>query len=190
MYGADTDPYVYPKTQVLKNSENIKDAEKLTAFEAEMFKLRADLNIPAGSFDSTHYKSIHKHLFQDVYDWAGEYRTVRIAKGGNWFCHPEYIDAHMTKLFQTLKRDNHLKGLKSEDFVKKAANFLAELNAIHPFRDGNGRTQLLFLNALAKTTEHPLIIENIKPHRFLTAMIESFAGKMKPLELEIKRLLV
>lgn len=189
MYASEEDPYVYADTDTLINSAGIKDAKALSAFEAEMFKLRSREGLPKGNFDSRHYRNIHKHLFQDVYDWAGTYRTLRIAKGGNWFCYPEYIESHMDKVFMALEGDKFLRGLSSEKFARHAASLLSDLNAIHPFRDGNGRTQLLFLGALSKAAGHPLNINEVNPELFLKAMIKSFNGHLRPLETEIEIML-
>ncbi len=101
--------------------------------------------LPSGSFDPTHYHAIHQHLFSEVYDLAGEYRSVRTAKGGDMFCYPEHITGQMDLLFASLASAPFLPGATATDFITAAAGFLADLNAIHPFREGNGRTQLTFL---------------------------------------------
>jgi cell filamentation protein len=189
MYGAHEDPYVYPDTHILKNTENIKDAETLAAFELEVVNVRSKSGIPDGKIDAAHYRQIHYHLFQDIYEWAGDYRTIRIAKNGNWFCYPEHIDAQMTQLFEALKADDYLKGLTPTEFATHAAKLLADLNAIHPFRDGNGRTQLSFLSLLADNAGHRINLERINPDKFLEAMIKSFVGDMMSLKNQIHKLL-
>jgi cell filamentation protein len=89
MYDAVTDDYCYPGTTVLKNKLDLQNGDELADFEAEVSDARADEEAPGGDLDFKHFKAIHHHLFQDVYDWAGEIRTVRISKGGNMFCFPE-----------------------------------------------------------------------------------------------------
>ncbi len=79
------------------------------------------------------------------YAWAGRFRTSRIAKEGSMFCYPEFIEAEMRALFDRLRRDRYLRELSAEEFAEQASAFLSTLNAIHPFRDGNGRTQLTFM---------------------------------------------
>jgi cell filamentation protein, protein adenylyltransferase len=120
-------------------------------------------------------------LFQDVYDWAGKIRTVRISKGGSMFCYPESIDREMSKLFGALARQKQFKGTTADEFVTRTAHFLAELNAIHPFREGNGRTQLTFLTLLAETAGHPLAMDRLEPDKVMQAMIKSFGGDERPL---------
>jgi len=80
MYDAVNDPYTYEGSTVLKNLLNLREAEELDAFEAEISAQRATEPLPAGNLDFAHYCAVHHHLFQDVYEWAGKPRTVRISK--------------------------------------------------------------------------------------------------------------
>jgi cell filamentation protein len=107
----------------------------------EMSTLRAEEPLPSGRFTPAHYKRIHHHLFQDVYPWAGKYRKVRTAKGGNMFCYPEHIASSINQLFKKLALGAFKPDASAADFLDAATDFLAELNAIHPFREGNGRSQ-------------------------------------------------
>ena len=181
MYEVADDTYCYPGTTVLKNKLDTRRQELLDEFEAEITDLRAAEPLPAGSLDYDHYRAIHRHLFQDVYDWAGEPRTVRISKGGNPFCYPEHIEAQANKLFGELAGVGHLQDLSKDKFAAQAAHFLAELNAIHPFREGNGRAQLTFLALLAEQAGHPLNHERLEPKPVIDTMIASFAGDEGPL---------
>jgi cell filamentation protein len=189
MYDAVADPYCYLQTTVLKNRAGLRTQRALTRFETAMAAQRADEPLPSGQLSVRHYRAIHRHLFQDVYEWAGDFRTVRISKDGSMFCYPEYIPAEMQKLFARLRQDNYLRDLTSGEFIRKAAHFLATLNAIHPFRDGNGRAQLAFLALLASQTGHPLRLRQLWAQMFLAAMIASFHGEEKLLREELRRLL-
>lgn len=82
----------------------------------------------------------------------------------------------------------HLKGTTPDTFADKAAHFLADLNAIHPFREGNGRTQLTFLTLLAETAGHPLTMERLDPDKVMQATIDGFGGDEKPLAALIRGL--
>ncbi len=126
---------------------------------------RSEEAYPTSRLGLTHYKALHQHLFQDVYEWAGEYRTVRISKGGSMFCYPEHIAGEMRGLFN---RSRAALSARSDRraFATKAAHFLAELNAIHPFREGNGRTQLTYLTLLAEKAGHPLNLDRSIPRLF------------------------
>jgi cell filamentation protein len=176
MYDAVEDPYTYKNSTVLVNKLDLRNQGELDAFEAEISSARAEEPFPEGTLDFRHYCAIHHHLFQDVYDWAGQPRTVRIAKGGNPFCFPENIQSQVTNLFEQLREANCLQGLQPEEFTHKAAHFLAELNAIHAFREGNGRSQLSFFALLADHAGHPLNLDRLDPEEMLAAMIASFDG--------------
>lgn len=181
MYDAVDDIYCYPGTSVLKNRLGLRTQEKLDEFEAAITFQRADEPLPEGELDGEHYLALHHHLFQDVFDWAGKIRTVQMGKGGSPFCHPENIEREMKNLFEWLKENNFLKGIDAHAFASKAAHFLAELNAIHPFREGNGRTQNSFLKILADGAGHPLDVDQLKRDKMMEAMIESFGGSEEPL---------
>lgn len=187
-YDAFDDPYSYKGTNVLKNRLRTRDPHILEAFELEMTTLRADEPLPEGRFGTAHYRAVHRHLFQDVYSWAGRYRTVRTAKGGNWFCFPEHIPQQMDRLFAQLRSDDFLASDNFDDIVQRAALFLAELNAIHPFREGNGRAQLAFLHLLSVRAGHPLDFARLAPTMFLQAMIASFGGDTEPLAVALSQL--
>ena len=189
MYEAAADPYCYPGTTVLINRPGLRDPVALSAFEAEMVSQRFREPLPPGRLSARHYCAIHRHLFQDVFDWAGRIRTVRIAKQGSAFCYPEHIEREMRRLFADLARQKQFRGLKSADFAARSAHCLAELNAIHPFREGNGRAQLSFLVALAHRAGHPLDAERLEPTEMLRVMIRSFSGDERPLAEAIRRLM-
>src|SRR5690348_11452037 len=135
MYDAIADPYCYPGTTVLKNLAGIRDQAALEEFEAAMTAQRADEPLPAGRLSVAHYRALHHHLFQDVYPWAGRFRTVRIFKDGSAFCYPENIGREMRRLFADFKKRRHFDGLSAEAFAAAASGFLSTLNAIHPFRE-------------------------------------------------------
>jgi cell filamentation protein len=181
MYDAVEDPYTYKNTTLLINKLDLRTQAELDAFEAEISSARAEDPLPDGKLDFAHYCAIHHHLFQDVYDWAGQPRTVRISKSGNPFCFPENIRSQATTLFEELRRSDHLKNLGPGIFSEKAAHFLAELNAIHAFREGNGRSQLALLALLADNAGHPLDFDKLNPDEMLEAMIASFDGDERKL---------
>ena len=188
MYDAGDDPYCYPGTTVLKNLLDLRTQEELDEFESTITAQRADEPLPLYALDVEAYRAIHRHLFQDVYQWAGEYRTVRVSKGSSAFCYPDHIDREMRSLFDQLADENFLRDLEVESFSAKAAHFMAELNAIHPFREGNGRTQNIFLALLADRAGHPLDFAQLDPEALLSAMIASFHGDEKPLAAVIQGL--
>jgi cell filamentation protein len=188
MYDAVTDPYCYDGTTVLKNIPGIQDQGALDAFEAISTAQRADEPLPYGRLGISHYRAIHHHLFQDVYPWAGRFRTVRIGKDGSAFCYPEHIAREMKRLFADLKLRGYFHNLSTDDFASAAAHFLATLNAIHPFREGNGRTQTSFMLLLADRAGHPIELDKLDDRRFMAAMVASFDGDEGLLAAELRRL--
>lgn len=174
---------------MLRNLLGLTDPAELEAFEALSATQRSEEALPAGSFDAAHFQAVHHHLFQDVYDWAGQPRTIRIFKGGSPFCYPESFDQELARLFGWLRDEQYLRGRTSEAFARDAAYFLAELNAIHLFREGNGRAQTAFLAMLAAEAGHPLNFERLDAEAWMHAMIESFYGSHDPLAAEILRLI-
>ena len=176
-YDAQEDPLCYPGTQVLRNKAGLTDQNLLDQFEHLMFLTRAEEPLPSGELDLKHYKAIHHHFFQDVYDWAGQIRTIRTGKSGNWFCYPEYIEAEMVRLFAELCTEHFLGSIpERERFADRASYYIAEINAVHPFREGNGRCQLTLLSILCEVAGFDLDEDKLDPARFMSAMVESFSG--------------
>jgi cell filamentation protein len=127
-----SDPYVYPGTTVLKNIRGIRNQEILNSFEADRVAQRSLelIECPlSGLFDSDHLQGIHRYLFQDVYEWAGEFRTVDIAKGNSYFAHVPYIESTLKDLFERLLKEQHLRGLNQERLASRVADVLGTLNA-------------------------------------------------------------
>jgi cell filamentation protein len=146
------DPYVYPGTSLLRNLRDFRNAGVLSEFEAEATarRLRQLEHKPlSGAFDPRHLQAIHRHVFQDVYEWAGEFRVVSISKSGDPFAFPQHIASSLDKTCEELNREGHLAGSDLERFASRCAYYLGEINAIHPFREGNGRTQREFIRELA-----------------------------------------
>jgi cell filamentation protein len=100
MYAASQDPYCIPGTTILKNLAELDDQEQLDQLELLYTTQRLLEPLPMGSFSVGHYKAVHRHIFQDIYSWAGEFRSVRISKGQSSFCYPEHIESEMQKLFR------------------------------------------------------------------------------------------
>ncbi len=190
MYDSIDDPYCYPRTTVLKNRRNLRTQEALDRFETAITAQRFSEPLPTGKLTEQHYRRVHRHIFRDVYAWAGEYREkVRISKGDSTFCYPEYIPREMAKLFEGLRRGSKLRGLSKQDFARGAASFLATLNAIHTFRDGDGRSQLAFMGLVARSAGHQLHLNKIVPADFPAAMIRSFQDGEELLAEQLARLL-
>jgi cell filamentation protein len=180
-YAAEDDPLCYPGTTVLKNLLDIQEQAELDEAEMALFSIRANEALPAGALDAAHYLSIHRHLFQDVYAWAGQIRAIRIGKDGNWFCYPEYIGTELARAFREYGDPDQVAQMSSAEFASRTGHLLAEVNAIHPFREGNGRTQLTFLTLLAINAGYEVNDDVIETAHVMAAMIESFSGSELPL---------
>lgn len=190
MYAAAVDPYCYPGSTVLRNRPGLTEQAALDRFEAVATASRFLEPMPVGRWGERHFRAVHRHIFQDVYAWAGHARTVRIGKGGSVFCYPEHIGAELRRVFTGLRQAGNLRRLDRERFAAGAAHVLAELNAVHAFRDGNGRAQLAFTALLADQAGHPLDLARLDPSAFLAAMIASFRGDERPLAAQFSELIV
>jgi cell filamentation protein len=145
------DPYADPATGVLHNKLGLSAAGELEAAEREithaaLIFLKESPVKP--SYDLRHLCAVHRRIFGDIYDWAGQLRIVAIAKG-SWFCLPQYIESAAAETFRALHGENLLSGLPRDVFTERLAFYLGEVNAIHPFREGNGRAQRAFFEQLA-----------------------------------------
>ncbi len=140
---------------------------------------RADEPLPGGRLSVRHYCAVHHHLFQDVYAWAGKFRRMKIARDGSMFCYPENIAGEMHALFAELREEGSLRGLARHEFASRAAHSLTTLNAIHPFRDGNGRAQLMFMALLAAQAGHTLDLTALDPPAFLNATFPGSSNSLR-----------
>ena len=169
------DPYVYPGTQTLLNLENIRDAAEAEIFERVMTANRLETLPSLNPASVAGYKQLHRYIFQDVYAWAGRYRTVDIGKSGYIFCRPAYIEREMTLRF-SLIRDfaRRLHNFDTTEFVRHLATHVCELNAIHPFREGNGRTLRGFIEYMCGRAQHPIDLARLDRERWIIASIGGF----------------
>ena len=126
-----------------------------------------------GNFDVAHFVSIHKFLFEDIYNFAGLFRTENIAKDYFQFAEWEYIESELERLLSELKSENYLVGLSKEQFASRLAYYWAELNVLHPFREGNGRTTREFLRQLSLKNGYILNLYKVNSQELLNASIKS-----------------
>jgi len=182
-----SDPYAYPDSHVLRNLPGIRNEIALREFEYEQTKTRIQElreRPVSGQFDLDHLKSIHRHLFQDVYDWAGKARTVSISKDGDMFAVPSFIESQGRRLSAALAEEQHLKGLPKPQFVERMTDHYAEWNALHPFREGNGRSLREFFGQLTREAGYELDQTYIERHKeqWNLASKHSFHGNLEPLK--------
>jgi cell filamentation protein len=155
--------YCYPNSYILKNKLNITDPKLLMEAERKIVavKLFAAKESPIqGNFDLSHFLGIHKFLFEDIYSWAGEIREVNISKGSS-FCLAIHVRTSLESIFADLKQEQYL--------LQRLAHYLGELNAVHPFREGNGRVQRLFIEYLAEKNGYHLDFSMVSSEEMIAA---------------------
>lgn len=174
-----TDRYTYPGTDVLINKPGLVDSLALEAFEADATAVRM-LELlqesPTGSFNVAHLREIHRHLFQDVYEWAGEFRLVDITRGTSRFANFARIEGYLSERFTQLSNEGLLCGTNPDHFVSRLAFYMGEINAVHPFREGNGRVQRVFCSQLALNAGYFIDLESVNQEQMYPAMAASFNG--------------
>ncbi len=179
------DPYCYPGTKTLMNKMGITDSEQLQHAERRITALRlASLpeNPVRGSFDFAHLRAIHRFIFGDIYDWAGKIRLGEfLTKGNTIFCLGRHIDSYANSIFSSLSEAKNLRGLAKNAFIDQLAYFMGEVNALHPFREGNGRTIREFFRLLSKSAGYDLDFGSADRDALLSADIEAFDRNYKPL---------
>lgn len=178
-YDAD-DVYCYPGTNVLCNLAGITNAKELDIYEGEFSTLRT-LEIQEkpiiGQFDLAHLQRIHLALFQDVYDWAGKLRTVDISRGNSRFANVRFIESAAHEIFNKLAREHWLKRLDLDQLSARLAHYLSEINALHPFREGNGRVQRIFISQLSYAAGYQLDYSDLEQDQIYQAMESAFHGE-------------
>ena len=168
--------YCYPESNVLINKLNIQDADALHTAEREITSLRlaaAKMQPIKGKFDMKHLQKIHGYVFGDVYQWAGKLRHVDIAKG-NQFCLAMNLDTYGSNLFKKLEQEYYLIN-SNESVPHRLAYYLSEINVLHPFREGNGRTQRLFIEYLASVAGYRVDFSQVSAEEMIVASADSFA---------------
>lgn len=176
MYEARNSIYCYPNTNILKNRLNIQDPIVLNDYEKRIVSLKLialHKKGITGSFDISHFVSIHKFLFEDIYPFAGQFRSENIAKDNFSFAEFQYIPSELDRLFTQLKDSNFLKDFDKEKLSNALAYYWAELNVLHPFREGNGRTTREFLRQLSLKNGYEFDIHNVSSKDLLNASIRS-----------------
>lgn len=170
--------YCYPNSNVLKNKLNIMTGEKLELAEREYTSLaitEIKINPVKGDFDLKHLQNIHRHVFKDIFDWAGELRTVNISKGTHFYNHMYIIDGAET-IFSKLKKENYLLGLSRNKVYERLGYYLGEINVLHPFREGNGRSQRIMIEYLAQVAGYNVDFSKVSSSEMIEACIDSFKG--------------
>ena len=170
--------YCYPGSDVLMNKFNIMDGGKLQEIERKMsYTGIIDLrdNPIKGVLDLKYLQKIHKYVFGDIYGWAGHIRGGKFfTKGDTVFCVADMIPVYAENIFGKLRSEKWLRGLVRTEFIERLAYYMGEINALHPFREGNGRTQRVFFVELARRAKYELDYSQAEPGELLDADIAAY----------------
>ncbi|WP_044183757.1 putative adenosine monophosphate-protein transferase Fic [Phytobacter massiliensis] len=180
--GDDRDPYLYAGINVMRNLLGIRQAQRLEQTAWELTALRAaTLDIGPVARGLPHLSAIHRHLYQDIFEWAGQFREVDIYQGDTRFCHFAYIENEGNALMQSLEDEDWLQGLEKAQFIERLAHYYCEINMLHPFRVGNGITQRIFFEQLALHAGYRLDWRDIDPEKWREANQTGAMGDLAPL---------
>jgi len=181
-YGNDRDPYLYPELNVMRNRLGIRQAERLAQAAYEFTALRAaTLSLGPLLRGLPHLCAIHQHLYQDIFDWAGDIREMDIYQGDTRFCHFAYIEKEGNALMQDLEEEGYLVGLEKADFINRLSHYYCEINVLHPFRIGNGIVQRIFFEQLAIHAGYQLDWRGIDPEAWAQANQSGAMGDLSAL---------
>ena len=177
------DPYADPVTGVLRNELGLSTPAALEAAEREITHAALILlkeSPVSPRYDLGHLCAVHHRIFADIYDWAGQLRTVAIAKGSS-FCLPQYIESSAAEIFRALHGESLLRGLPRDTFTERLTYYLGEVNAVHPFREGNGRAQRAFFEQLASNAGYILDWQHLDADRNVAASAAIMRGDPAPM---------
>ena len=181
--------YTYPGTDTLKNLVGARTHDELERREAAFVvqRMRDILlgHAVQGRFDAAHLRAIHRHLFQDVYEWAGRTRDeqVKLSDGtvaSELTMHKlgekdvllaPMIPAALEQIERGIQAANGLSRLSREEFARRGAEIMAAIDAAHPFREGNGRTQCVFMHQIAAAAGHSLDFSVVSAKRLSDARL-------------------
>lgn len=169
----------YEGTTCLINKFGITDETKLSEVEADITFAKAsklEENPIDGKFDIEHYKAIHRYLFEDLYDWAGQFRTINISKKGTKFVKTDELENLCVKCFDRIKSSNYFRNISFESFVENIVDLYCTLNMLHPFREGNGRTERIFIAQLIRLNGYDIDFSEVDSDYLIIATIQAAQG--------------
>lgn len=169
----------YEGTTCLINKFGIINEKQLEKIEADITFAKAselEENPIKGNFDLEHYKAIHNFLFEDIYDWAGKLRTVNISKKGTIFADIYELETLCIKCFNRIKSNNYFQNLSFENFINNMVDLYCTLNILHPFREGNGRTERIFITQLLRLNGYDINFSEIDSDYLMISTIQVAHG--------------
>lgn len=174
----------YPDTTVLINKLDIRNQKMLNVAELRIvisMTMKIEKEIKFNNVDFNFYKNLHKQLFDDLYEWAGTVRNINISKKGTVFCNSDDIERIGKLKFDRLKSLNFLKNTPKDQFLDELTELYHDLNMLHPFREGNGRTLRLFITLLVRNAGYNLNFSECDSDMLMIATIKAAQGDLSML---------
>ena len=183
-YGTGEDPYCYLGTRILKNKFKIKSTHTLNEAEREITTtaLTNNIHFSLPPYDLTYLKKIHYILFNYIYEWAGEVRIIDISKNDTRFCTSARIEPEAEKIFRDLEHKNYFQGYSHWFIVQNISELYADINVLHPFRDGNGRAQRILFEHIVLNNDYIIDWSVASTEEWITANIHGVNCNFQPLE--------
>jgi cell filamentation protein len=186
-YGAGQDHYCPPGSTVLRNRLNLTDAKTLAQAERDLSEVAAEsIDFAPPPYSLSYLQAIHRRLFSDLYDWAGELRTVDISKDDTHFCVTSRIEPEANKLFKVLADANWFQDLDRTNLINASAELFGDLNVVHPFREGNGRAQRILFEHIIVNAGYEISWWPVEPGEWIQANIDAvgcdYAGLVRVFE--------
>jgi cell filamentation protein len=182
------DPYLWHNDNVLKNRLDIHDSAQLRKAELAFSAARlATLDLGPVQRGMPWLCHIHRTLFQDLYTWAGELRTVDIWRDETPYCHCAYIEKEGNNLMSALADEEVLAHLPQDEFVARLAHYYCEIYVLHPFRAGNGRTQRIFFEQLALHAGYLLTWDKLNHDSWRATIRDAVEGDLTALSAQFAK---
>jgi len=175
------DPDLDAAGGALGNKFGLARPADLDIVERRFVTQRIAEGAPQGGFDLRHLRAIHRHLFQDLFEWAGDLRAVELEKDGEHFQRADRLAGDLDAIHRDLAGRDFLRGLAPGDFARELAGLAGDLHFVQPFREGGGQALMLYLKQLAQAAGHPLDLARIPAEPWIEALRASLAGDMEPM---------
>jgi len=182
-YGVGEDAYCYPGSTVLRNKLDIRDEATLSEAEQQLTAIAADsVEFNPPPYDLSYLQNIHRRLFSDLYDWAGQLRTVGMAKQDTRFCQPAFMEQEARKIFRKMAAAHWFENMGRVELIAAIADVYSDINVVHPFREGNGRAQRILFEHLIMNAGFEISWWNIEKDEWLVANIAAYHCVLEPME--------
>lgn len=169
----------YPGTSVLINKLGIEDQAQLDENEALIIgvkSLQFELEPFPEPLDFDYYKRLHRFLFETLYEWAGTVQTVDLSKQHTHFCPVGEIEPLAERMFGRVLEMDYFQSLPRGELISELTDFYSGVNYLHPFREGNGRTQRLYFRQLVQRSGYKLDFSAVDSDRMMIATIQAASG--------------